>query len=168
MNWIVLILALAFPALSYAANGATCTITPPTTVDAASLVNNVEGACVDVCDPGAQNGAITCGPIWLPVQGADTTSFEIEANSTNCTFDSVDIVSWDTGTAPSSEHMPTLGTLDNDSGCGSAGTSPCLMVVVPYPIFGYVYVHSNSVSVGGASCTSFKVRMKQSRRATNP
>ncbi len=166
MKWFILIIALAMfsPSPSWAANGASCEITPPSTVGVIATPRGVADSCTDVCDYAgapAIDGALSCGPIWIPNQNSVSTSFHIIASSANCTFDNVDVVHWHTATAPSSQHMVVLGTLDDDSGCGIRGTTPCLGVHVPYPIAGYIFVTSGAVGVGGASCTSFKIRMMQ-------
>lgn len=158
------------PSVAFAANGANCRITPPSTVETGSTVTNTATACVDVCDYSgapAINGELECGPIWVPDQNADSTTFHVIAASATCAFDSVDIIIADTSTETDATglHAVIYGTLDDDSGCGTAGTLACKGLTIPHSISGYVYVDSNSQTVGGASCTSFKIRMTQSRTA---
>ena len=167
MKWFVVLIALAFPALSFAANGAKCTISPPSTNDTASTINNT-AVCIDVCDYAgapAINGELECGPIWIPLQNASSTTFRVIADASDCPFDSVDIIVADTSTETDATglHVVTYGTLDDDSGCGASGTSACNALVILHAISGYVYIDSNSQTVGGASCTSFKIRMTQSK-----
>lgn len=159
---IFLIALLPLPA--YAANGARCAITPPSTANTAETINNVAGSCVDICDYAgspAINGVLTCGPIWMPLQNAASTTFAIMADESDCLFDTVDIVRTLSATDPANDWQVVLGTLDDDGTGGSCGASPCIGLDVPYPIAGYIWVTSNAATVGGAGCTSFKLRMTQ-------
>ena len=151
------ILFLMLSSSVWAADGASFSHAQPT----ASAPS--PNTCIDVCDKSNQNGAMTCGPIWAPVQDAFVTEWKVVGNSTNCAFDTVDIIEWDTSTAPSSEHTIILGTLDDDGAadCGLGINIACKAARVSGGPFGYVYVTSNGATVGGASCTSFKIRMCQ-------
>ena len=162
---LLVLLFLLFPFAAEAANGAACRITPPSTVETGSTEANTASSCIDVCDYTSINGELECGPIWIPLQNASTTTFRVIADATDCPFDSVDIIVADTSTETDATglHVVTYGTLDDDSGCGASGTSACNALVIPHAISGYVYIDSNSQTVGGASCTSFKIRMTQSK-----
>lgn len=134
-------------------------------METGSTEANTASSCIDVCDYTSINGELECGPIWIPLQNASSTTFRVIADASDCPFDSVDIIVADTSTETDATglHVVTYGTLDDDSGCGASGTSACNALVILHAISGYVYIDSNSQTVGGASCTSFKIRMTQSK-----
>lgn len=117
-------------------------------------------SCMDVCDKTDQDGSLECGPIWPPIPNSTFSEFKVIGDSSDCPFDAIDVMPWDTATAPSGEHVVVFGTLDDDSGCGSGGISACNSVRVDGPIFGFVYLKSTA-TVGSATCASFKVRLCQ-------
>ena len=121
-------------------------------------------ACMDVCDKTNPNASTTCGPVWPPVPDATYSEFRVIATTTPaCAFDTIDIVEWNTMTAPVTEQMTVLGTLDDDGAvdCGLGANVACNTLRIEGPIFGMVWLTSNGATVGGATCTSFKVRLCQ-------
>ena len=161
------VLCLLIPITASAANGDSCRITPPASVGSGSTIRDTADSCTDVCkfvgSPSGISGAMECGPIWIPNQNSSSTTFKIIAQSADCVYDDVDIIEWDSETAPSGEVLSSLGTLDKDSGCGTGGLSACTALHVPYGLTGYIYITSNGSTVGGAACASFIIRMKQTK-----
>ena len=158
---LLIVLALwLLPGISLAANGATCSMLPAGIGGA--TVKNKAASCIDVCDFTAISGVMTCGPFYFPYQNADSTTFRIITNTTNCAFDTVSILLWHSSTAPiTNDVTSTLAIFDDDGTGGSCAGAVCTAYVAPYALAGYVYITSGASSVGGASCTSFKVRMTQ-------
>lgn len=164
MKRLVLMLCL-LPGVSLAANGDPCRVTPPSTEETGSTVKNTAGSCVDLLDYTSINGAITgAGPFWLPLQNSPSTKFTIMGNSTNCAFDTLDVVLTKTSGSPADNWKEVLGTLDDDGTGGSCGGASCVALHVPYEIDGYIWITSNGATIGGASCTSFKLRMTQAAK----
>ena len=163
-KWLILFVVLAAlaPDIGRAANGDACVIESPT---GRTLRNEAAGSCVDICDyAGAPAATITCGPIWMPLQNAASTSFTVMAETANCAFDTLDIVRTLTPNDPADNWKEILGTLDDDGTGGSCGGAICVGLHVPYPIAGYIWVTSNGANVGGAACTGFKLRMTQGKK----
>ncbi len=161
MRRLLLALWLA-PASAFAANGAECRITPPSTVEAGSTTTNTAGSCVDILDYTSINSAITgAGPFWMPLQNAPSTTFSIMADESDCAFDTLDIVRTMTSGNPADNWKEVLGTLDNDGTGGSCGGAICVGLHIPYQIAGYIWITSNGATVGGPTCSSFKLRMTQ-------
>ena len=162
-KWSVLfvVAALLAPWQAWAANGAACLIDPPT---GRTDRNEVVGSCVDVCDYTSINGALTCGPIWMPLQNAASTSFTVMADVSDCPFDTLDIVRTLTSGSPADNWKEVLGTLDDDGTGGTCGGAICVGLHVPYPIAGYIWVTSNGATVGSGTCASFKLRMTQGKQ----
>lgn len=159
--------ALAFwllPSVALAANGDPCRVTPPSTEETGSTVENTAGSCVDLLD-GAINGAVTsAGPFWMPLQNASSTAFTIMADISDCPFDTLDIVRTLTSGSPADNWKEVLGTLDDDGTGGTCGGAICVGLHVPYPIAGYIWVTSNGATVGSGTCASFKLRMTQGKQ----
>lgn len=164
MKLLALILAITIPPLAYAANGDDCTIDPPSTVDRASTIENTAGSCVDLLDYTSINASVIAGPFWMPLQNSPSTKFTIMGDASDCLFDTLDIVLTKTSGSPADNWKEVLGTLDDDGTGGSCGGASCIALHVPYEIDGYIWITSNGATIGGASCTSFKLRMTQAAR----
>jgi hypothetical protein len=137
----------------------------PSGTPGGATVKNKAAACVDVCDyttVGGIQGPMTCGPFYIPYQNAESTSFRIITNTTNCAFDTVSIIPWHSSVAPvTNDIVATLAIFDDDGTGGTCGGAQCVSYVAPFALAGWVYVTSNGAVVGGASCPSFKLRMMQ-------
>ena len=159
--WLLIALcALAQPA--WAANGDACIVAP--SAPRGEPRNEIAGSCVDILDYTSINGAVTAGPFWMPLQNSPSTKFTIMGNSTNCAFDTLDVVLTKTSGSPADNWKEVLGTLDDDGTGGSCGGAICVALHVPYEIDGYIWITSNGATIGGGSCTSFKLRMTQGKK----